>query len=107
MFAKVLAGAGQAISALQSVLIPRALTEAMLGVTEKLSPDSTSAPLLVIITTLRPPVGVVGEMLISAVAVVGLRMLTLATVTPKPRMGTVVGPQFVRLPVIMTPVSAW
>src|SRR5947208_13030245 len=72
MSAIVLFGAGQAATnGLQSVLIPIALTEAMLGVTEKPSPDSTSAPLPVIIETERPPTLVVGETAIFAVAVVG------------------------------------
>ena len=54
--------------------------------------------------TLLPPTGAVGETEMVAVAVVGLVTVRLATVTPAPRMASVVPlTQFVSDPVIVTP----
>src|SRR4051794_26963855 len=103
MTAIVLGGAGHAATrALQSVLIPMALTLAMLGVTENSDADSTSAPPLVIMVTERPPTGVVGEMVTSMVAVLELLITTLVTVMPAPTIGSVVPFHCVRFPWITT-----
>src|SRR5580658_1104359 len=80
---------------------------AALGVTLNPVPPSTSEP--VIIVTLLPPTGAVGETEMVAVAVVGLVTTRSATVTPAPRMASVglgqVGPnehQLVSDPVMVT-----
>src|SRR5580692_2827009 len=80
---------------------PTLTMDAALGMTLNELPLMTWEP--VYMTTELPPRGAVGLMAMVAVAVVGLVMVSSETVTPAPRMASVVpSTQLVRLPVMTT-----